>query len=55
MNSKIIPRRAKKGIRENSLISENGVITPSWQMLGIKNDPSYSEQSLALLNYATLH
>lgn len=34
----------KMGFRVFALNSEKGVKTPSWRILGIKNDPQYSEQ-----------
>ena len=34
----------KMGFRAFALNSEKGVKTPSWRILGIKNDPQYSEQ-----------
>ena len=32
------------GFRAFALNSEKGVKTPRWRILGIKNDPQYSEQ-----------
>ena len=32
------------GFRVLALNSEKGVKTPSWRIMGIKNDPHYSEQ-----------
>ena len=34
----------KMGFRAFALNSEKGVKTPSWRIMGIKNDPHYSEQ-----------
>lgn len=34
----------KMGFRAFTLNSEKGVKTPSWRIMGIKNDPHYSEQ-----------
>ena len=41
---KIISQRAKKVLGDFVLNSKNGVKTPSWRIMGIKNDPHYSEQ-----------
>ena len=42
--SKDISQRAKKVLGDFLLNSKKGVKTPSWRILGIKNDSWYSEQ-----------
>ena len=42
--TKIISQRATRVLGNFALNSEKGVKTPRWRILGIKNDPQYSEQ-----------
>ena len=45
---KNIPRRAKRVLGHFALNSENGVKTPSWRTLGIKNAPLNIEYNYKL-------